>query len=270
MTAKSWFALIALFSMAALPFPSYAEDAPSQDNILSQIGLTQNVGNAIDLSLPFTDEKGEAVTLEKYFKDKPVLLMPVYYECPMLCGLILKGTLSALRVLKFTAGKEFNIVTFTIDPRETPDLAAAKKESVLKEYGREGAESGWHFLTANTHPDSITKLTQALGYRYVYDETAEEYAHPSAIMIMTPDGRVARYFTGIEFSPRDMRLTFVEAAEKKIGSVIDAVMLLCYHYNPQTGKYGLMIDRVTKIAGVLTIIFLFGFIGTSLFKEKKK
>jgi len=229
-----------------------AADENDQPEILQDVGLDQKLNSQIPLDLRFTDADGNPVVLSQYFGKKPVLLTLVYYECPMLCTLVLNGTLRALRALEFSAGNEFEILTISIDPEETPELAARKRESYLKNYGREGADQGWHFLVGSE--DQIRPLADAVGFRYTYDPESGEYAHASGIMILTPEGKVARYFYGVEYSPRDMKLGFIEAAENKIGSPVDQILLFCYHYDPLTGNYSFAIMTFLRTAGALTVL----------------
>ncbi|MGH7601733.1 MAG: SCO family protein, partial [bacterium] len=207
--------------------------------MLREVGIDQKLGTSLPLELAFRDESGQLVPLQQYFGDKPVVLSFVYYECPMLCTQVLNGLLESLKTLSFDVGNQFEVATVSFDPRETSALAAAKKEIYLKQYGRAGAEQGWHFLTGDTA--SIRRLTQAAGFRYKYDPVTDQFAHASGIMVITPQGKIARYFYGIEYPARDLRLALVEASENKIGSLVDQVLLYCFHYDPSIGKYGLVI-----------------------------
>jgi protein SCO1 len=218
---------------------------------LKNVGIEQNLNEQIPASLTFRDETGKAVRLGDYFAKRPMILNLVYYQCPMLCGEVLSGLESSLRVLKFDVGKEFGVLTVSFDPRETPEMAAAKKASYLKDYNRDGAEQGWHFLTGDEK--SSRALADAVGFHFVYDTMTNQYAHPSAIMILTSDGQVARYFYGIDYQPRDVRLGLVEASAGRIGSPVDQVLLYCYHYDPSNGKYGMVIMNVLRIGGLLTL-----------------
>jgi protein SCO1/2 len=184
--------------------------------------------------------------------------MPVYYRCPMLCGQVMNGIVSALGVLPFTVGKEMTVVTVSFDARETPALAAEKKALYLKRYGREGAADGWHFLTGDG--DAIARLTEAIGFRAAYDPAIDQWAHGAAIVVLTPSGRIARYFLGVEFSPRDLRLGLVEASANRIGSLVDQLLLYCYHYDPATGKYGAVVMRLVRVGGLLTVLGLGTFV----------
>jgi protein SCO1 len=227
-------------------------------DILKRVGIDQHLNSQIPLDLKFRDESGREVKLGDYFGSKPVILSMVYYECPMLCGEVLNGEASAFTSLKFDVGKEFNVVTVSFDPRETPDLARAKKKTFIDRYGRPGAADGWHFLTGSQ--DSITALTKAVGFNYAWDRDTKQFAHAAAIMVLTPDGRLAQYFYGVEYSPKDLRFGLVQASQKKIGNVVDQILLYCYHYDPRTGKYGAVISRALQLGGALTVLVLGGFL----------
>jgi protein SCO1/2 len=239
------------------------------DSILTQIGIDQKLGNAIDLHLRFHDESGSEVNLGNYFKTKPVILAPVYYNCPMLCGMLLNGLVKTLRVMPFTAGKEFEIVVFSIDPDEQPQLAAAKKQHYVRDYGREAAAAGWHFLSGDA--DSIHKLADSIGFRYTYDAYTKQWAHASGIVILTPAGVVSQYFYGIEYDPKALRLSLVQASGRKIGSPVDHVLLYCFQYNPTTGRYSIAIMRVLRAAALGTIVAIaaFVFFGSALCKRPR-
>jgi protein SCO1/2 len=231
--------------------------ASDQPAILSEVGIDQRLDEQIPLELVFRDEAGGVIQLGDYFGEKPVVLALVYYECPRLCTLVLNGLLRALRALSFDVGSEFNVVAVSIAPTETPALAARKRAEYVKQYGREGAATGWRFLTGEEA--SIQALAEAVGFRYAYLPDRDEYAHASGIMVATPRGRLARYFYGVEYSTRDLRLSLVEAAENKIGSPVDQLLLYCYHYDPTTGKYGLLIVNVIRLGGLATVIALGAF-----------
>jgi len=221
---------------------------------LKNVGIEQHLNDQIPSDLIFRDEAGKSVRLGDYFGGKPLILNLVYYQCPMLCGEVLSGLESALRVLKFDVGKEFDILTVSFDPRETPEMASAKKAEFLKRYGRAGAAEGWHFLTGPQ--SSITALAKAAGFDYEYDPKTGQFAHATAIMVLTPEGKIAQYYYGVEFAPKDLRLGLVQASQNKIGSVVDEVLLYCYHYNPDTGKYSAIVSRILKIAAGTTIFIL--------------
>jgi len=222
--------------------------------VLQNVGIEQHLDEQIPADLSFRDETGKPVHLGDYFGKKPMILNLVYYNCPMLCGEVLSGLEGALRVLKFDVGKEFDVLTVSFDPRETPDMATRKKAEFLKRYGRAGAAEGWHFLTGPQ--ESIDALTKAAGFQYQYDPKTGQFAHATAIMILTPEGKIAQYYYGVDYAPKDLRLGLIQASENKIGTLADQVLLYCYHYDPTTGKYGAIISRVLKLAGIATLLGL--------------
>src|ERR1700691_166737 len=221
---------------------------------LKNVGIEQHLNDQIPPDLIFRDETGKSVRLADYFGKKPLILNLVYYQCPMLCGEVLSGLEIALRVLKFDVGKEFEVLTVSFDPKETPQMATAKKAEFLKRYGRAGAAEGWHFLTGPAA--SIDALTKAAGLQYQYDPKSGQFAHATAIMVLTPEGKIAQYYYGVEYAPKDLRLGLIQASENKIGTVVDQVLLYCYHYDPDTGKYGAIISRVLQLAGGATVLIL--------------
>ena len=221
---------------------------------LKNVGIEQHLNGQIPPELTFYDENGKAVRLRDYFGRKPMILNLVYYQCPMLCGEVLSGLESALRVLKFDVGNQFDVLTVSFDPRETPAMATAKKAEFLKRYGRPGATQGWHFVTGPQQ--SIDALTKAAGFQYEYDPTSGQFAHTTAIMVLTPEGRIAQYYYGVEYAPKDLRLGLVQASQNKIGNLVDQVLLYCYHYDPATGKYGAVVMRILRLAGAATILTL--------------
>lgn len=246
--------------------PSY--QPPASHNPFADIGLDQRLDTQLPLDLTFSDENGNPVRLREYFSTKPVILSLAYYDCPMLCSLVVNGVIRTLRTLSFSAGNEFTVLTISFNPKDTPKMAAIKKQTSLQSYNRAGAEAGWHFLTGDEA--AIQQLTQAIGFRYRYDAERKEYAHPSGIMVLTPAGRISRYFYGIEYAPRDVRLGLIEAADGKIGSSVDQLLLLCYHYDPETGKYGVMITRALRLAGAVTVFGIGGFILLSLRRDRRQ
>lgn len=220
---------------------------------LEEVRIDQRLDESLPLDAVFRDENGDEVKLGAYFGSKPVVLALVYYSCPMLCNQVLNGMTSGLDVLKaFSIGKEFEVVTVSFDPRETPELARQKKETYIKWYKREGAAEGWHFLTGDQ--PNIDRLTEAAGFHYKWDEKTTQFIHASGIMIATPDGKLARYFYGIEYAPKDLRLGLVEASAGKIGSPVDQLLLYCYHYDPASGKYGAAVMNIMKLGGAATVI----------------
>ena len=269
-------ALLGLLSLVALPL--CAQDAragaaglqPSSDGstpnqrppILQQVGIDQHLNQQLPLNLHFRDEAGNLVTLGDYFHQRPVILSLVYYRCPMLCGEVLNGLTSSLNVVNFNLGRDFDVVSVSIDPHETPDVARKIKEVYLRRYSRHSpsSEQGWHFLTGNQ--DQIEQLAQAVGFRYVYDPRINQYAHASGIQVVTPEGRLSQYYYGIEYSPKDLRLGLIEASKNHIGTVVDKLILYCYHYDPTTGHYGAIAMRILRISGIVTVLLLGGFIVT--------
>lgn len=237
-----------------LPQATPAPVPQGRPNLLQDVGIDQKLNGQLPLDLTFRDETGRPVQLREYFGKKAVLLSLVYYECPMLCTMILNGLVTSLRAVPLTVGNQFEVVTVSIDPREKPELAAGKKEIYLRRYDRAGAAKGWHFLTGEEA--NIRQLAKAAGFRYAWDPLTKQYAHGSAVMIATPQGRLSRYFYGIEYSARDIRLGLVEASANKIGSLADQVLLFCYHYDPATGKYGLVIMNLVRAAGLATVLAL--------------
>ncbi|MEZ5319200.1 MAG: SCO family protein [Vicinamibacterales bacterium] len=235
---------------------------------LREVGIDQKLDAQIPLDLTFTDEAGREVRLGDYFGQRPVILAMVYYECPMLCTLVLNGLVGSVEPLDFTPGQDYEVVVLSFDPGETPALAAQKKELYLKRYGRPQTSAGWHFLTGRE--ERIRQLADAIGFRYTYDASIDQYAHPAAITILTPQGHVSRYLFGIEFAPRDVRLGLVEATAGQIGTVIDQALLFCYHYDPATGKYGLVVMNLIRLGGLLTLVALGGGIFLSVRRERRQ
>jgi protein SCO1/2 len=234
---------------------------------LAGVGIDQRLNEQVPLNLTFKDEQGKPVQLGDYFhRGRPVVLNLVYYECPMLCTEVLNGLTSALKVIRFVPGNEFEVVTVSIDPRETPELAARKKAMYLKKLGNPQAAGGWHFLTGEQ--SQITQLADAVGFHYRYDEKLGQFAHAAGIMLITPEGRVAQYYYGVEYSAKDMRLGIVEASQNRIGSLADQVLLYCYHYDPRSGKYGPTITSIVRLAGLVTVIVLGGALALLFRKEK--
>jgi protein SCO1/2 len=217
---------------------------------LRNIGLDQKLNAPVPLNLTFRDEAGREAPLASYFGSRPVVLALVYYQCPMLCTQVLNGMVMSLRTMTLESGQDFEVVAVSIDPTETPALAARKKAEYVKRYARGSA--GWHFLTG-AEPQ-IKQLAAAVGFRYAYDPKTKQYAHASAIMVVTPSGRLSRYFYGIEYAPRDLRLGLVEASENKIGTPVDTVLLYCYHYDPNTGKYSAIVMNIVRLAALLTLL----------------
>ena len=256
-----------VFSVTLLSeFTSAALANGSRPEALRNVGFDQKLNEQVPLDLTFRNEDGRAVKLGEYFGKKPVILMFMYYECPNLCPLALDGLIKSLKPLSFTVGTEFDVLTISVDPSEEPRLAAAKKQEYLPRYGRPGAESGWHFLTGEEN--SIKSLTQAVGFRYVYDRKTHQFAHASGIVILTPQGRISRYFYGIEYAPRDLRLSLIDASSNKIGSPVDQLLLFCYQYDAATGKYTIAVMNVLRLAGAATVLGLAAFVLVMVRRER--
>jgi len=231
--------------------PSPQPPAGEVPRILSDVGFDQRLGDRVPLDASFRDESGRTVKLGDFFGTRPVVLSLAYYDCPMLCTVTLNGLASALDVVSFDPGRDFEIVTVSFEPRETPELAAAKKAVYLRRYKRAGAAAAWHFLTGDAA--QIKRLTGAVGFKYAWDETTKQYAHASGVMVLTPDGRLARYLYGVEYAPKDLRLALYEAAQGRILSPVDHLLLYCYHYDPALGRYGRTVMGMLRVGGVLTI-----------------
>jgi len=252
--------------------PGYKQDpglpASAIPKALREIGFDQNLDRPMPLDTTFKDEQGRVVRLGDYFDPagtRPVVLAFVYYDCPMLCTTVLNSLTSSLKLLSLDPGKDFDIVVVSFDPRETPALAAAKKATYIERYNRAGTEGGWHFLTGEQA--SIDRLTKAAGFRYVWDADIKQFAHPTGVMVLTPQGHMSRYLFGVEYGPRDLRFAIVDASAGKVGSKIDQVLLYCYHYDPETGRYGLLIMRVVRIAAAATVLALGLFIFVMVKRE---
>jgi protein SCO1/2 len=225
---------------------------------LADVTFEQRLNDRLPLDARFRDETGRAVTLRAYFGKRPVVLAFVYYQCPMLCTQVMNGVSSALKVVPFTPGQDFDVVFISFDPRDTPQAAAEKKTALLADYQQTGTAAGWHFLTGDE--TSIRQVTSAAGFSYRWDDATGQFAHVSGVLVATADGRLSRYFYGIEYSPRELRMALVESGDGKIGSAVDKLLLYCYHYNPATGRYGAIAMNVVRLGGAVTVLFLGGFI----------
>jgi protein SCO1 len=261
-------AIVLFLSPFALGIRASAQPAGVRPPVLKDVGIDQLLNNQVPLDLEFRDEDGRTVKLAEYFKDKPVVLSLVYYSCPRLCTQVLTGLLGALKGLPMTPGKEFVNLSVSFDPRETPQLAAAKKAEYLKRYNKPGAETGWHFLTGDEA--SIQALTRAVGFRYVWDPVTKQYAHAGGIMILTPQGKVSRYFYGIEYAPRDLRFGVIDASAGKVGSLADQIILYCYMYDPERGTYGLVLMRLLRVFAGFTLATLLALFLYLRRKEKQR
>lgn len=239
--------------------PRYYEPDQGSSNgmppALQKVAIEQKLGDQLPLDTELKDENGKAVKLGDYFgKGRPVILALVYYECPMLCNEVLNGLTGSLKGISFDAGKDFDVVAISFDARENdkPDLAKNKKASYTERYAHPGTENGWHFLTGTQ--DSIDKVTKAAGFNYYWDDKSNQFAHAGGIMIVTPQGKLSRYFYGIDYAPKDVKFGLMESAENKVGNPAEQLLLYCYHYDPATGKYGLAILRVIRLFAIATLV----------------
>ncbi len=263
-----------LLGLALFLGPSAHAQDPSlslgRPAILRNVGIDQKMGAQTPLDLSFVDESGSPVTLRRYL-GKPVILALVYYQCPSLCNLVLNGIVRGVKDLALSPGVDYNVVAVSFDPRETPEMAGAKKRGYMQELAGSRRQAsaepseGWHFLTADQEASKL--LAKTVGFRYIYDSVTNQYAHPAAVMILTPEGRVSRYFYGIDYQPRDLRLGLIEASHDSIGTPVDQVLLYCFHYDPATGKYGLVIMNVLRLGGLLTLAALIGFVMFNLRRD---
>lgn len=244
---------------APLYSPRSDPNATGLPQALQDVKIEQHLNEQIPLDLQFKDETGRTVQLSEYFNhSKPVILSFVYFRCPMLCDQVLTAVLGGVRSVPFNVGKDFDVLTISFDPRDTPEYAAEKKQNFIERYNRPGAEKGWHFLTGDQ--ESIRRLTDAAGFRYAYDEKTNQFAHASGIMVLTPEGKLSRYFYGVDYDGRDLRLGLVEASNNKIGSYTDQLLLYCYHYDPATGKYGPVVMNIMRLGGIVTLLCTVGLI----------
>ena len=240
-------------AMALLVLPARAQQL-GPPPILREVSIAQRLNEPIPPDIIFRNEDGKAVHLGDYFGKKPIVLSLVYFDCPALCTEVLNGELRTMKAISLDLGKDFDAITVSFEPKDKPALAMAKRDVYAGQYGRPGATGNWHFLTGEQA--SIDALTQAAGFHYVYDSASRQYAHAAAILVLTPHGRIARYFYGVTYPPRDFRLGLVEASEGKIGTPTDHALLYCYQYDPMTGKYGLIVMNVVRAAGLLTVLVL--------------
>jgi protein SCO1/2 len=266
---KLWIPALILAALPGLAVAQQQMGIPSASlpSIMQGVGIDQNLNAQIPLELQFKDENGQVVRLGQYFRQKPVVLALVYYECPGLCDLILNGLTHSMEQISLNVGSDYEVVTVSFNPKETWQLANAKKANYIEKYQRPGAKQGWHFLTGDEA--SIKSLADTVGFHYRYDPISKQFAHASAIYVITPEGKIARYFFGIEYKPRDLRLGLVEASANKIGTTADQVLLFCYHYDPTTGKYGMAITAVTRALGTATVLLLGGFVFIMLRRERQ-
>jgi protein SCO1/2 len=264
---KTW-AISVLFVLLAPAITALGQrvDAPPPP-YLKDVGIDQKLDAQVPLELQFVDDTGTPVRLSDVIHDRPVILTLVYYECPMLCTMVLNDLNRSMRTLPFNIGKEFDVLTVSFDPSEKSDLAAAKKTQYVRQYDRPGAAAGWHFLTGDAA--AIKQLTNAVGFRYAWDQKTQEFAHASGIVVLTPQGKVSRYFYGIDYAPSDLRLSLLDAGQGKIGGLADVVLQYCFHYNPATGKYSLAIMNIIRALGLMTVGLIAVFIVRSIRKERR-
>lgn len=261
-----WSGLVVVLLLAGVS-PVYGQEPLPQD-LITQVEFDQKLNEQVPLELPFTDSTGQQVRLGDYFGEKPVILSLGYYECPMLCSLVRNGLFQSLQELDFSIGEEFEVIIVSIDPAETPEIAETKRRVSITEYGRSVSGEGWNFLVGEE--ESIRKLAAAIGFSYAYDANIDEYVHPSGIVVLTPKGKIAKYFYGIDYPARDLRLGLVEAAANKIGSPVDQFLLMCYHYDPVSGEYTLFIMNIIRMVGLTTILVIGGGLFFMLRRERHK
>lgn len=251
--------------------PNRPETSNGLPNVLKTVGIEQKLGEQLPLDAVFKNEDGKEVKISEYFgKGRPVILALVYYECPMLCNEVLNGLTGSLKGISFDAGKEFDVLAISFDARENekPELTKNKKIGYLERYARPNAENGWHFLTGKQ--EEIDKVTKAVGFNYEYDKQTDQFAHAGGIMIITPEGKISRYFYGIDYSPKDVKFGIMESAQNKVGNPAEQLLLYCFHYDPSTGRYGLAVMNVIRIAGVLTLLGMGGMFFVFWRYNKKK
>jgi protein SCO1/2 len=254
-----WWSM-ALLLACAVPTLAQIVTEPKTERLPPQLGnvsIEQRLNQQVPLGLTFRDESGATVQLNQFFRPgRPVVLSLVYFNCPMLCSQVLESLAHSLKMVKFDAGQQFEVVTVSFDPRDTPQNAAAAKQKYLAMYGHPGAEGGWHFLTGDEA--SITSLANAVGFHYSWDSRTQQFAHAAGIMVLTPDGRISQYYYGARFFPSDLRLGLIQASQNEIGSLADQLVLYCYHWDPHTGRYGVIVSRVLQISGAVTLLTLGG------------
>lgn len=264
---RDWKLVIILLLVSVLmTVPAGAEE--SRPSVLNDVGIDQELGVQLDLNLQFRDEAGSPVQLSNYFHGKPVVLVPVYFTCSSLCPMTLNSLMEALRVIQFKAGKEYEVIAFSFDPKDGPAMASSAKGRYVRDYNRKGSAEGFHFLTGDQA--SIRALTDRIGFHYKWDDVSGQWAHATGIMVVTPEGKLSQYFYGLEYSARDLRLSMVQASQETIGSIVDRVLLYCYRYDPATGKYGLIVIRSVRIVGAATALALFGFMFVMFRRESRE
>jgi protein SCO1 len=264
-TATAALLLASLFAWGQAVPSNLGQSSNGLPPALVNVGFTPPLNGQMPLDLAFRDETGREVKLGDYFGQKPVLLAFVYYGCPMLCNQVEQGVVSSMKMVSFNPGRDYEVVFISFDPRETPGMAAQKKADAVSRYGRPGTAAGWHFLTGSKN--SINAATQAANFRYTFSEKTKLFAHASGIMILTPGGRISRYFYGVEYPTRDVRLGLVEASQGKIGAPVDKVLLFCYQYDPTAATYSASILKIIRLSGVLTVLLIVA--GILIFRRRE-
>lgn len=261
--------LLGMMAMAQVPPPPDEGTASTtRPRVLDQVRFEQHLNQQLPLDTTFTDDHGRTVKLGDLFGKRPVILVFNYYNCPMLCSQVLNGLTATLASMKFSVGREFDVVAISFDPHETPDMARESKQKYTYRYGRHAGDNDWHFLVGDQK--NIDKVTEAAGFKYAWDDHGKQFAHPSGIIVVTPQGKIAQYYYGIEFSARDLRLATIESSQEHIGTLIDSVTLFCYHYDPATGTYGAMVMNMLRAGGVFTLLLLGGFVVIMLRRERRQ
>lgn len=258
---------LALSLVATLAVPAVADQRVPPGKMLEKVSFDQRLGETLPLDLVFRDEAGRPVALRSIFGRKPVIIAPVYYNCPMLCTQTLNGLTRALKPLTPSMGKDYEVIALSIDPSETPELASRKKAAYLRRYDRAGAEAGFHFLTGE--PEAIAEVTRTIGFRYTYNPSTRQFAHAAGVVLLSPEGRIASYFYGVDYSPRDLQFALTEASAGKVGRALAWLPLLCYDYDASTGKYTLSILRVSRVLGTATALALGGAVAMMLLRERR-
>ena len=254
-----------LAAQPAMPAPLGAQAALPEP--LQEVAFEQRIGGRLPLDAPFLDSMGRKVTLADAFGGRPGILALVYYDCPMLCSLVLNGLTTSLKAVPFEAGEEFQVVVVSFDPSETPAQAEEIRRGLLQRMARPGTEDGWTFLTGDA--EAVSRLTEAVGFRYALDETSGEFAHAAGVVVVTPEGTLARYLYGVEYSPRDLRLALVEAADERLGGLVEATLLFCYRYDPETGSYTAITMNLIRLGGLATLVAMAAFLTVSLRRERR-
>ncbi len=266
--AQTWKLCLLILCQLLSTAPQMVKAQAVSDEVLKNIQFNQKLGAQISLDTQFRDENGKVVRLDDYFGKKPVILVLGYYGCPMLCTFVLNGLIGSLQDIKWEIGNQFEVINVSIDPTETPTLAAAKKKAYVRRYGRHDASQGWHFLTGNE--PAIRRLAGEVGFNYLYDPATKQYAHPSGLVILTSQGKVAHYLSGVIYSTKGLNDALVDASTRKIGSPIQQLFLLCFHYSPITGKYGPLIMIIVRVFGVAILLALGGCIAVLFRRETVK